>query len=265
MKYRIALLISALAATTIVLGASPALAASNSDPELLTEKTAAVMAGDTAWVALNWLGEGGDVTDFGVVARSIPKGWRVEYPENTVDHTSLYWDADLAKGEIDFTALRISVPASERDRDGTIHLRAHWTERDGKERHKEYKIEVPVARHSGADFEVLTDSVSVASGEAAWVDVTYTGSYPELGDFTLTVSEAPGLTIVYPGYGDHTSLNADTTLDRGETDVARFMIDATAAEPGTVELEVTVRYTKGGDPESMTHVVVVEITGGATG
>jgi hypothetical protein len=30
-------------------------------------------------------------------------------------------------------------------------------------------------------------------------------------------------------------------------------------------MEVTVRYTKGGDPESMTHVVVVEITGGATG
>ena len=85
MKTRLSLLVSAL----LVVGmANPALAADEDRDDgkvrLLTEETATVTAGDTAWLGINWTAEKGPVSDFSMVLHEEPKyGVQVSYPTNT--------------------------------------------------------------------------------------------------------------------------------------------------------------------------------------
>lgn len=237
-----------MAALLVVGTALPAAAAPkpdvDKDVELTNYETAAIVAGDSAWVALNWQGGGGDAENFQLVVKKPDPGVEVRYPENTGAFTSLWADDTLSDGEYDFTAVHVTVPYTA----GTeIKLLFTLTyEHNGKAKTRSFNVRVPVVEYSGGeDLQQVTASLGeLTQGESAWVGVSYAGLAPRLDDFELTVTDAGGLPIVYPGDRSSTSLHHDARLEDGETDVARFRIDAFDVPAGTYTIAVMATYRK---------------------
>ena len=100
----------ALLAALLVGVVPPALAGGPQGPQLKQRRTAAVLEGDTAWVALSWEGRGPDITDFQISAVAKTTGASVGYPANTDPFSSLSDNSTLTDGEVDFTALRVEMP-----------------------------------------------------------------------------------------------------------------------------------------------------------
>jgi len=249
-----------VAVILLTLSASPALGAPKAKVELLTKKTAAIVEGGTSWVALSWTAKKADATDFRVVAKSNTRGVTIAYPTTTGDHTSLMDNDTLSDGEIDYTSLQISVPYGSKDVKLTVE--ATWTS-DGKTKNKNYKVKVPVAKFNGEDIAQSTDHAgSVPVGTPVWLGVDWTGIAPIVEDVQMTVSSPDGAVITYPeNTGTYTSLHYNDTLDAGETDVARFLVDASNMDPGTYTLNLELSYTKGTDNKSVEGKVSFEVTG----
>lgn len=228
------------------------------DPQLQTPETAAVVAGDTSWVALNWLGDG-DARNFQVRVENAIGANRAtwEYPTNSGNFTSLSKDAELLDGELDYTAIRLTVPYAQ-DRSFQLNLRVTWEDGRGG-RSETARVTVPVTSFSGEDFQQITNEAQVASAEDTWVEVRYTGGAPVLDDVSLTVADTGGLDIVYPGDDDATSLHHDGTLLAGETDVARFLVLGTGADPGSRQLALEVSYRKGDAVETRSTALAVQV------
>ena len=98
-------------------------------------------------------------------------------------------------------------------------------------------------------------------GEPAWLGVEWTGIAPVLDDVTMTVTAPAGAVITYPAEGSSTSLHYDSVLEDGETDIARFLVDASGLEPGTHSIDVVVVYTKAGQSLKAAGTAVFEVTG----
>ncbi len=77
---------------------------------LLRTTASPVAKGESGWIHLTWTTTIADAEQFAVTA-TMPDGTEVGYPENTEDHSSLYWDDALAISEIDYTALNVAMPA----------------------------------------------------------------------------------------------------------------------------------------------------------
>ncbi len=77
---------------------------------LLRTTAPAIARGERGWIHLTWTTTIADAEQFAVTA-TMPDGTEVGYPENTADHSSLYWDDALAISEIDYTALDVAMPA----------------------------------------------------------------------------------------------------------------------------------------------------------
>ena len=88
---------------------------------------------------------------------------------------------------------------------------------------------------------MLTSAASLSASEGGWVDVGFSGLAPSLTDFQLTVTDPAGLTIEYP-LETHTSLHANSTLEDGETDVARFYVAPTQTGAEQVTIEYRISY-----------------------
>ncbi len=227
--------------------------------ELKTKKTAAVVEGDTAWVALSWKAKGTDATDFRIVVKTENDGVTIAYPVNTGSYSSLMDNDTLSASEIDFTSLRISVPYGSRK--VKLKITATWLQ-NGENQKKEYKVTVPVARFRGDDIAQATkDAGSVSAADPAWLEVEWTGLAPLLNDVEITVDGPRGAVITYPADRTFTSLYYNNSLEDGETDVARFLVDATALPPGSYSLKVEVSYTKAGRANSATGEFSFEVTG----
>ena len=239
--------------------ATPAFADEEAEVSLKTKKTAAVVEGDTAWVALSWSADEGDATNFRIVAQPRTRGVTVEYPENTGDHSSLMDNDTLSDGEIDFTSLKVSVPYGVKQ--VRLRVTASWTS-DGENERETYNVTVPVGKFVGDDLAQATDDAgSVATAEPAWLGVEWTGIAPVLEKVSMTVAAPRGAVITYPGEGSATSLHYDSVLEDGETDVARFLVDASALDPGKHTLDVVISYTKAGRSLSAKGQVTFEVTG----
>ncbi len=228
--------------------AAPAAAAPkpdvDKDVELTNYETAAIVAGDSAWIALNWHGGGGDVENFRLVVKKPEAGVEVRYPDNTGTYTSLWADDTLSDDEYDFTAIHVTVPYAA---GSDIKLQfALSYERDGKEKTGVFNVRVPVVQYSGGeDLQQVTASLGeVTLGESAWVGVSYAGLAPRLDDFQVTVTDGGGLPIVYPADGTSTSLHHNARLEDGETDIARFRVDAYDVPAGTYTIAITATYRK---------------------
>jgi len=226
---------------------------------LRTKRTAAILEGDTAWVAISWQAKRTDATDFRIVAKTETAGVAISYPENTGTYSSLMDNDTLSAGEIDFTSLKISVPYGIRGL--TLTVNATWVDGEGKQE-KDFKVRVPVARFRGDDIaQVTTDAGSVTTSDPGWLGVEWTGIAPTLDDVEMIVTGPAGSVITYPADRSFTSLYYDNTLEDGETDVARFLVDAAAVRPGTYTVDVVLTYTKSGKPASVTGQASFEITG----
>ncbi|GMQ93265.1 MAG: hypothetical protein BMS9Abin12_0742 [Acidimicrobiia bacterium] len=254
-----------LAGVLLTLVATPALAAPRARIDLKTKRTAAVVEGDTAWVALTWTAGSVDATDFRVVATSSDRGISISYPETTGDYSSLMADDTLSSGEIDFTSLQVSVPYGSKNVKLTVV--ATWTT-DGERQTRTYKVKVPVARFKGDDIAQSTDdvgSVGVGTaselGEASWLGIEWTGIAPIIENVRMTVKGPADLTITYPDEGSFTSLQYDDTLLDGETDIARIRVDTSSMGPGSYTLDVLLSYTKGTDNLSVIGTVAFEVAG----
>lgn len=243
------LTITILAALLVVAVAQPAYADEEAELRLKTKKTAAIVEGDTVWVSLSWTAKEADARDFRVIATPRTRGVTVEYPENTGDHTSLMVDDVLLENEIDFTSIKVHVPYGTKS--FRLPVVAYWTDDDGE--HKEqFTVRVPVAKHKGDDIAMSSSELgSVSQGEPVWKAVAWTGIAPELADVKMTVAGPADLVVVYPGEGSSTSLHYDDVLDDGETDEARFLVDASALSPGSYDVAVTLSYAKAGRSHSV--------------
>jgi len=261
-----------LAATLLVSFATPALAADKAQAELKpmkttvelkTRTTAAVVEGDTAWVQLSWTAKNTDATDFRITASTRTPGVTISYPTNTGTYASLMDNDTLAVGEIDFTSLQVSVPYGSRNVGLTVA--ATWTA-DGVKQRNRYKVKVPVAKFKGDDIaQVTTSAGSVSVGTPAWLGVEWTGIAPVLENVKMTVNGPAGAIISYPEIdkqpGTYTSLHYNDTLVTGETDIARFNVDASAMRPGTYTIDLELSYTKGTEAKAVKGQVSFDVTG----
>ncbi len=257
MKHRI---ITAALASLLVIGtASPAIA-KGPEADLKTKKTATIVAGDTSWVAINWQGNGGDVTNFKVVAEA-PSGVEVTYPDNTPGYTGLMNGHVLSEKEMDFTALQVSVPYSQTKKFKITLLVSYDVE--GTTVENEFDLTVPVAEYKAdQDLAQVTDSIgSMASGEAVWFDVLFTGLAPVMDNFDVVVSDAAGLTVTYPQAHSSTSLYFNNVLEDNETDFAAIHVDTRGAAPGTYNLGLKVSYTMAGQAKTFDGTLALTVTG----
>jgi hypothetical protein len=256
-------LIVLMVAALLVSTALPAAAAPkpNVDKEvvLTNYETAAIVAGDSAWIALNWHGGGGDAENFQLTVKKPAAGVEVRYPDNTGTYSSLWADDTLSDDEYDFTAIHVTVPYAV----GTdIKLQfALSYERDGKQKSGVFNVRVPVVQYTGGeDLQQVTDSLGeVTLGESAWVGVSFAGLAPRLDDFQLTVTDAGGLPIVYPADGSSTSLHHNARLEDGETDVARFRVDAYDVGVGSYTIAITATYRKDAASEQLAGTVTLNV------
>ncbi len=257
MKHRI--ITAAIAALLVIGTASPAVA-KGPEADLKTKKTATIVAGDTSWVAVNWQGKGGDVTNFKVVAEA-PSGVEVTYPENTPGFTGLMNGHVLSEKELDFTALQVSVPYSQTKK-FKIKLSVTY-EADGETVADDFDVTVPVAEYEAdQDVAQVTDSLgSISSGDSAWMEIDFAGLAPMVEGFDVVVSDTAGLAVGYPSAGASTSLFFNSVLEDNETDFAAIRVDTTGAAPGTYNLGLKVSYTKGGQTKTFDGTLVLTVTG----
>ena len=221
---------------------------------LLTEKTAAVMRGETVWLALNWTAFNADFDEFEVKLTRAPRGVEVVYPgyPKPGKFTSLNDNSTLSNAELDYTAFQITVPTNFRADSITLQVEARFE--SGKEKFKQrHRILVPVISHDGADLELVTTATSVPDN--GWVGLSYAGMAPFLDDFKVVVEGVP---VEYPANGASTSLWNDNVLQSHETDVAKFYVDP-GMEPGSHTLRVVASYTKAGKPYTMEGEVTLTI------
>ena len=269
MKLRIVLL---LVLAMILATAGPAMAApKDANIDLRSPKTAAVTAGTAAWITLDWLAKGGDADDFQVEVAATG-GVVVWYPYKTDDpgeaklgpakFTSLWGDKKLSESELDFTAIRLQVPA---DAPTFVDLELTVTYKsNGKEKIDQFKSKVPIVQYEGQDLEQLGNAQALALAASTaetvaspWVEVSYAGFAPLLENFAVSVTDPAGLEIAYPLDGSSTSLSHNSTLEGGETDFVAFKL--IEPPPGTYELAIEATYTKGGTPFSLAGSLTVNI------
>lgn len=215
--------------------------------QLLTERTAAVVEGDTAWVALNWTSVGGAVDDVRITAM-FDGHTPVGYPANTGDHAGPMTDYRLEDSEIDFAALQVSVPYGTDN--AALVVYASYTS-GGSLREEKRKVSVPVTRYTGTDLSVVTDEVVLVDG-AGTVEVALVGGAPVLDDVQVRVIDPSEVYAEYP-LRTHAGLAEDARLLGGRTDVARFHLDVTALGRGSHPVVLEITYSKGAERSGVKH------------
>jgi hypothetical protein len=257
MKNRI--LTTAVVAMMLMGTASPAMA-KGPEADLKTKKTATVVAGDSAWLAINWQAKGGEVTNFKVTAEA-PAGIGVTYPENTPGFTGLMNGHVLSEKELDFTALKVAVPY-EQTKKFKIKLSVSYTA-DGKQVEDRFDVTVPVAVYQAdQDLAQVADSAgSIPSGESDWVEVDFSGLAPMVEDFEMVISDPAGFTVMYPSARSSASLYFNNVLEDKETDYAAFQVDTAGIAPGSYNLGLRVSYTMAGQNKTFDGTLTLTVTG----
>ncbi len=109
---------------------------------LLSSTAAAVVANANSWVTLNCTSIGGSA-DFFQVTATADKGVSVTYPDTTRGYTTLNRDDHLADLELDYTAVKLTVPAGVT---GNVTISLHLTYQTAmRDKEKDYTVTLPVA------------------------------------------------------------------------------------------------------------------------
>ncbi|GBD84625.1 hypothetical protein BMS3Abin02_01019 [bacterium BMS3Abin02] len=257
--------IAVVATLLLISGMSPAAAKSKTGMggmskmervRLLTARTGALVEGDSAWIQVLWQSIGADADNFKVTVKNPEPGWEIRYPENTGSYTSLMADATLSDGEIDFTAIHITVPYDTR-RNVTLGLTVTYTSR-GTPHSSDFIVRVPVTSFSGTDLAQVTTDVTTV-GTAGWISIGVLGNAPRLDNVRMTVSPPPGIVVTYPAGRIFTSLAHDARLEDGESDYAAFHLDVSGVKPGTYELPLQITYTKDATAGTWNGTVTLQV------
>jgi hypothetical protein len=254
-------LIAVLSLSMVIATAAPAFAAGKpAKVDAQTKQTAAVTAGDSTWIAIDWLAMNADAENFQVTVVKIDDGVEFSYPDNpdyTGEYTSLWGDDLLSENEIDFTAIKVSVPYDARSH---LNMQVMATyESNGSTQEKRVEILVPIVEHTGDDLQQVTSGADAKQDGGTWVNVFYAGSAPLLEDFSVTVTDPVAFTIIYPGDGTSTSLRHNDTLEDGETDDVAFRVVADQLDQGTYTLQIEATYSKGGEALSLPGELIVTV------
>ncbi len=236
----------------------PSAAMAKPSVELLTKNTAAVTAGADAWMVLNWTASE-DIRDFKVVATKVSSGATVDYPTNLGSWTGLMGGHELLADEIDFSAMKVSVPAGYSKKDVKVDLKVSYTV-GGKATSDKVSIKVPVAIYTGQALSHVSTDATVAGGDVGWISMAFAGHAPATSDFSLVIDDPAGLVLSYPSGRSSTSFQRDARLTAGETDFAAVLVDATYAEPGEYTVTFTATYTASTGPESMSGTATITVT-----
>lgn len=240
--------------------ALPASAQQSGRVELLTEESSVVFAGESVWVTFNWTADRSAISQFEATV-TANRGVEIEYPTNTGTFTGLMNGHHLDVGEIDFTAIKVTVPFGE-SKDVRLRFTVSYDDGTGRIRTDRFRAEIPIEAFEGRGTVIQLDSsTTVAAGSSQWIDVDYTTRAPRADDMSMTISDSAGLTVVYPAAGAATSLHHDHRLSRGETDTARFRVDTEGATPGDYVLSTTTTYTLDGRTRTLEGTVTISITG----
>lgn len=219
--------------------------------QIRTKKTAAVLAGDTAWITVSIRGKA-DVDDVRFTATL--DGQPVAYPENTVDHSGPYNGYGLDEKETDYVAFQVSAPLVDKKDYLPLELQVTWTE-DGSPRKASDTVEVPVVSFNGEPYELVSDEVTLSEADDGWVRIGLASLASQVGDVSVTVTKPTGLTIHYPQV-TYTSLLRDAVLENGETDEANFRLGEEHWGQ-SIEIQLRVDYTLGGEAMTRTHQVMI--------
>ncbi|MEV4705466.1 hypothetical protein [Actinoplanes sp. NPDC049316] len=128
------LTLAALAAATPV---TPVQAGGKYGPRLLVKiAVPMVKAATPAWVKTWWTTRS-DICDVRVTVTGGPDIAAVTYPSNTGTYTSFFRSADLARGQVDYTAMKLTTTA---DAAGwiTLDLAVAYTKLPGARQHAAY-------------------------------------------------------------------------------------------------------------------------------
>ena len=245
----------ALSAPVLLL---PATAIAAPQLDLLTSTSAAITAGSESWVLLNWTSSE-TVTNFHAEVSDIPDGVTIGYPSNLGSWTGLMNGHELAGSEIDYSAVKISVPADFQNDSFKIDVLVSY-QVDGRATNHKFKVKVPVAFFSGQAVSYLSGDTTIPSGSGGWANLSFAGHAPTTSDFSLVVDDASGLKLMYPGDRTSTSLRRDAVLSAGESDSAAVYIDTSLTDAGDYVVTFTARFTSSTGPESMTGTATITVT-----
>ncbi len=219
--------------------------------QIRTDTTAAVVVGDTAWVAVSIRAKE-PLEDVRFTA-SLADG-SVAYPANTVDHSGPYNGYQLDQRETDYVAFRVTIPDGVGGGRTELVLDASWTN-GGEAMRATDVVTIPLVEHQGAPYSLVSSSVTLTDLSNGWVEVSFAGLAPRLESFEVTVVDPPGLDVYYP-HSTYTSLARDDLLEDGETDVVRFrLVEAHWGQ--RLDLQLEVRYRHQGAPQQATHALTV--------
>lgn len=221
-----------------------------------------------SWVPIMWINEGlADAEQFWITDVDS-QDLDVAFPAYEDDpdrpylpppgtYSSLFNDDVLARSEMDFTALRLTVTGP----DPVLQVRVSYVGATGERDSQDLFIAVPIddGSFSGSAVELATDALGpVQRGSIAWLDLHLTAN-TSVSDVRLEVrSDAIG--IVYPSDALSSGLNNGSTLLEGDSDFGAVRFDTTGLEPGQYSVEVTATYKIGSRVQSVTvqRVVIVQ-------
>ena len=118
---------------------------------------------------------------------------------------------------------------------------------------------MPTFAYTGEDVALVTTDAGVVAADNPWVDVDWSGLAPSLDGVQMTVDGPPGAVVTYPGERTWSSMSFDDRLTQGETDVARFRLDASSLASGAYEFAVVLTYTRGESPSEISGVVSITV------
>jgi len=167
----------------------------------------------------------------------------------------------LSEKEMDFTALKLSVPYTQTKK-FKLSLSVGYSV-DGVPEQESFDVTVPVTTYQAdRDLAQVTDSLSsIAGGDSAWVAVSFTGLAPKVEGFDLVVADPAGMLVSYPEPGSSTSLFHDSTLEDNETDYAAFRLDTAGVAQGTYSIALKISYIMAGAMKTLDGTVSVQVTG----
>lgn len=235
-------------------------AAANAGPDksnvrAVTQMTAPLAPGESAWVAVVWAADE-TVTNWSTTV-TAPAGVTVSYPATRGGtDTSLYGAATLVGQTVDFTAFRLAVPYGQRTT-FTVTVTSTYKPcgdngqcknqgqgNDDRTATTTATVTVPVVPAVGPPFTQDTTRIAIAAGSSDFQRIAFTGGQTDLAAFTVQVGALPaGLQIAYPGDRTASTLNGGSTLVGSSTDHVGIRFVATSLPVGTYAVPLVISFT----------------------